>query len=65
VPASLERSRSGKRHIWLFFEEAIPAMVARNLGKRLDEVLDGILRGSRTVLTGSNQSSNDRFPHGR
>jgi hypothetical protein len=30
---TLERSRSGKGgHIWLFFEEAIPARLARNLG---------------------------------
>ncbi len=29
----LERSRSGKGgHVWLFFEEAIPARLARNLG---------------------------------
>jgi superfamily II DNA or RNA helicase/very-short-patch-repair endonuclease len=33
VSASLERSRSGKAgHIWLFFEEAIPAVLARKLG---------------------------------
>lgn len=31
VPAALERSRSGNGgHIWLFFEEAVPAILARN-----------------------------------
>ena len=33
VPAVLERSRSGKGgHVWVFFEEAIPAALARKLG---------------------------------
>jgi len=33
VPAALERSRSGRGgHVWLFFEEAIPAALARRLG---------------------------------
>ena len=33
VPAVLERSRSGKGgHVWVFFEEAIPASMARKLG---------------------------------
>nr|WP_202797536.1 DEAD/DEAH box helicase family protein [Chthoniobacter flavus] len=33
VPAALERSRSGDgAHVWLFFEEAIPASLARKLG---------------------------------
>jgi hypothetical protein len=33
VPATLERSRSGNGgHIWFFFEEAIPASMARKLG---------------------------------
>jgi superfamily II DNA or RNA helicase len=33
VPASLERSRSGKGgHIWIFFDSAVPALVARKLG---------------------------------
>jgi superfamily II DNA or RNA helicase/very-short-patch-repair endonuclease len=36
LPASLERSRSGNGgHIWIFFEEAIPARLARNLGSYL------------------------------
>jgi hypothetical protein len=33
VPAALERSRSGKGgHIWIFFERAVPAIIARKLG---------------------------------
>ena len=36
VPAALERSRSGNGgHVWLFFEEAIPATLARKLGSHL------------------------------
>lgn len=36
VPAALERSRSGNGgHIWLFFDEAIPAVLARKLGSYL------------------------------
>jgi hypothetical protein len=33
VPAALERSRSGEGgHIWIFFERAVPAIIARKLG---------------------------------
>ncbi len=33
IPAALERSRSGNGgHVWLFFEDAIPATLARKLG---------------------------------
>ncbi len=36
LPAALERSRSGKGgHIWLFFEDAVPATMARKLGSFL------------------------------
>ena len=36
LPAAVERSRSGNgAHIWLFFAEAIPAGLARNLGSHL------------------------------
>ncbi|MCP5537892.1 MAG: DEAD/DEAH box helicase family protein [Akkermansiaceae bacterium] len=36
VPASLERSRSGDGgHVWLFFEEPVPAAMARSLGSHL------------------------------
>ena len=33
APAVLERSRSGRGgHVWLFFEEAVPAALARKVG---------------------------------
>lgn len=33
IPAAVERSRSGEGgHVWLFFEEAVPAGLARKLG---------------------------------
>ena len=36
VPTALERSRSGAGgHVWIFFEEAVPAVVARRLGAML------------------------------
>ena len=36
VPAALERSRSGNgAHVWLFFEEPVPASLARRLGAHL------------------------------
>jgi hypothetical protein len=36
VPATLERSRSGKGgHIWIFFDRALPAITARKLGRVL------------------------------
>jgi hypothetical protein len=36
LPAAVERSRSGNgTHLWLFFEEAIPAQLARKLGAHL------------------------------
>lgn len=36
LPAALERSRSGQGgHVWFFFEEAIPARLARKLGSHL------------------------------
>ena len=36
VPAVLERSRSGHGgHVWVFFEEAIPASLARKLGSHI------------------------------
>ena len=43
LPAALERSRSGRgAHVWLFFEEAIPAALARRLGSHvLTETMEG------------------------
>lgn len=36
VPVSLERSRSGKgAHAWIFFEQAVPASLARKLGSAI------------------------------
>jgi hypothetical protein len=36
LPAAIERSRSGHGgHVWLFFEEAIPAALARKLGSHI------------------------------
>jgi superfamily II DNA or RNA helicase/very-short-patch-repair endonuclease len=36
VPAALERSRSGNgAHIWIFFDQAIPALLARKLGSHI------------------------------
>ncbi len=36
LPAALERSRSGHgAHLWLFFEESIPAALARRLGSHV------------------------------
>lgn len=42
VPAVLERSRSGNGgHIWIFFETAVPASIARRLGSHvLTETMD-------------------------
>ncbi|MGQ0732250.1 MAG: TOTE conflict system archaeo-eukaryotic primase domain-containing protein [Acidobacteriota bacterium] len=43
LPAALERSRSGRgAHVWFFFEEAIPAAMARRLGSHvLTETMEG------------------------
>ena len=43
LPAALERSRSGRgAHVWFFFEEAIPATLARRLGSHvLTETMEG------------------------
>jgi len=36
LPAALERSRSGRGgHVWIFFDEAVPAAIARRLGSFL------------------------------
>jgi len=43
LPASLERSRSGRgAHVWTFFEDAIPGALARRLGSHvLTETMEG------------------------
>jgi len=43
LPAAVERSRSGRgAHVWLFFDEAIPAALARRLGSHiLTETMEG------------------------
>ena len=43
LPVALERSRSGKgAHLWLFFAEAVPASMARNVGSYLlTETMEG------------------------
>lgn len=43
LPVALERSRSGKGgHLWLFFAEALPASIARNVGSYLlTETMEG------------------------
>ncbi len=43
LPAAIERSRSGRgAHVWLFFEDAIPAALARRLGSHvLTETMAG------------------------
>ena len=36
IPAAVERSRSGRGgHVWIFFSEEIPAVLARRLGIRM------------------------------
>jgi hypothetical protein len=36
IPMAVERSRSGKgAHVWIFFEDAIPASLARKLGSAI------------------------------
>lgn len=43
LPAVLERSRSGRgAHVWFFFEEVVPAALARRLGSHLlTETMEG------------------------
>ena len=43
LPAVLERSRSGRGgHVWLFFEDVVPAVMARRLGSfLLTEAMEG------------------------
>jgi len=55
VPAAIERSRSGEgAHVWVFFEEAVPATTARSLGTSL-------LREAMAARAELDLSSYDRF----
>ncbi len=55
IPMALERSRSGEGcHAWIFFEEAIPAALARRLGALL-------LTGALDRRPGIGLGSYDRF----
>ncbi len=48
LSAALERSRSGRGgHVWLFFEEAVPAALARKLGSLHPDRDDGTSAGHR------------------
>ena len=62
LPAALERSRSGRGgHVWLFFEEAIPAALARRLGSHiLTETMEGAAgRRARLVRPSLSESGHD------
>jgi len=55
VPAALERSRSGDgAHVWVFFEDEVPASTARSLGTSL-------LRQAMAARAELDLSSYDRF----
>jgi superfamily II DNA or RNA helicase len=55
VPAVLERSRSGDgAHVWVFFEQAVPATTARAMGA-------GLLRQAMTTRAELDLASYDRF----
>jgi superfamily II DNA or RNA helicase len=58
VPASIERSRSGNGcHIWIFFNEAIPAKLARQLGHFL------LFKASETGYQAGMKSYDRLFPN--
>lgn len=51
LPVALERSRSGKGgHFWFFFEDAIPAGIARKLGVGPPDPGDGRAAGDRAAI---------------
>jgi hypothetical protein len=51
LPAALERSRSGRgAHVWFFFDEAIPAALARRLGSHVPHRDNGETSGHRARL---------------
>ena len=48
VPAALERSRSGNGgHVWLFFDQAVPAVLAREIRRVYPDRNDGTAAGHR------------------
>ena len=55
LPAALERSRSGRGgHVWLFFEEAVSAALARKLGSHiLTETMERRPESASIRTTGS------------
>ncbi len=65
LPAALERSRSGRgAHAWLFFEQAVPAALARRLGSHL---LTEAMEGRPDIGLDSYDRlfpSQDTLPHG-
>src|SRR5690606_37499403 len=55
VPAVLERSRSGDGgHVWVFFDQPVPAAAARSMGM-------GLLRRAMTKRAELDLASYDRF----
>ena len=65
LPAALERSHSGRgAHVWFFFEDAIPAAVARRLGSH---VLTETMERRRDIGLDSYDRlfpNQDTMPHG-
>ena len=65
LPAALERSRSGRgAHVWLFFEEAMPAALSRRLGSYL---LTETMEGRPDIGLDSDDRlfpNQDTLPHG-
>jgi len=65
LPVALERSRSGRgAHVWFFFEEALPASLARRLGSH---VLTETMEGRPDIGLDSYDRlfpSQDTMPHG-
>ena len=67
IPAGLERSRSGRGgHVWLFFEEAISAALARRLGSRRIVLTETMARRPDVGFESYDRffPSQDTLPHG-
>lgn len=65
VPYSIERSRSGKgAHVWIFFEDTIPAFKARRLGNAI--LTEAMNRDGRMSFDSYDRffPSQDRMPEG-